>query len=473
MGMEFETFGNAIVQFREDGNPVLTTDPWLVGTCYFGSWGMERPLTERQIRNVQDSPFVWISHGHPDHLHPESLALLSREKTRILLPDHYHREIFESLSSEGFDVTILPFKRWVPLTDRVRVMCLDNENQDGILVVQAGDALVINLNDSPLCGEGYFLRKLVERHGNDKTFLTALCSIDADMFNLVDEEGRSLAGPPDARKHGAIWDVAQIAARLGVKHFCCSSSQHVYLRPDSVWANPYRIGWSDLRRHWNRPEVRLIEPYVTVDLETCAVTPSVPAPHPVRAPSTENTAAEDWEARLTPEEWERVEAFIRKFEIIRDRVDFVEFTVGGESRRVLLDPGKAAADPATALRGIRFFVPRQPLLETVEYGYFDDLLIGNFMKTQLVNVRLYPDFSKQVGKLGGNAKVFTRAEQRKFMRHYFRRTPRAFVTARLEDAWRFTLLPAARATAETLGLKPVMKTFYRRYLRREPAPIAG
>lgn len=473
MKMEFETFGNAIIQFRENGNPVLTTDPWLVGTCYFGSWGLERPLSERQIRSVQDSPFVWISHGHPDHLHPESLALLSKEKTRILLPDHYHREIFDSLSADGFDVTILPNKRWVRLADGIRVLCIANENQDGILVVEAGDALVINMNDSPPCGEGYFLRKLVERHGNPKTFLAALCSIDADMFNLVDENGRSLAGPPDARKHGAIWDVAQTAARLGVKHFCASSSQHVYLRPDSVWANPYRIGWSDLRRHWNRPEVRLIAPYVTVDLETCSVTPNDPVPGAEPAtPLARNSAEEDWDARLTKEEWDRVESFIRKFEIIRDRVDFVEFVVGGESRRVVLDP-KLAGRPEDASRGIRFFVPRQPLLDTVEYGYFDDLLIGNFMKTQLVGVRLYPDFSKQVGKLGGNAKVFTRSEQRKFMRHYLRRSPRAFLAARLEDAWRFTLLPSARAASETLGVKPLMKRVYRRWLRGEPSPTAG
>ena len=483
MGMQFETFGNAIVQFSEDGKPVLTTDPWLVGTCYFGSWGLERPLTDEQIRRVQESPFVWISHGHPDHLHPESLDLLSPQRTRMLLPDHYDREIHATLTARGFDVTILPFKKWVRLSDRLRVMCLDNENQDGILVVEAGDALVVNLNDSPLCGEGYFLRRLIRRHASSrsgerahrpkaeqraespKTFLLGLCSIDADMLNVVDENGRLVAGPPDERKRGAIWDVAAKAAALGAKYWCCSSSQHRYVREDSIWANPYRIDWSDMRRHWTRPEVTLVEPYVTVDLDTCAITRNAVDPAPA-AGGPLGTGPDDWSARLTPEEWTRVEQFIRKFEIIQDRIDFIEFAVGGESRRVYLAE-RAEARPQPH-RGIVFHVPKHSLLETVEYGYFDDLLIGNFMKTRLVNTKLYPDFSKQVAKIGGNAKVFTKAQHRAFVRRYFRRSPRAFAGTRVEELWRYRLLPAARDAAASIGVKPALKLIYRRYIRKEP-----
>ncbi|MEJ0069218.1 MAG: hypothetical protein WDO24_11390 [Pseudomonadota bacterium] len=47
-------------------------------------------------------------------------------------------------------------------------MCLHNENLDAILVIEAGDALIINKNDAPLCGEDRFFRRLVGRY--DKTF---------------------------------------------------------------------------------------------------------------------------------------------------------------------------------------------------------------------------------------------------------------------------------------------------------------
>src|SRR4030095_2617608 len=133
----------------------------------------------------KQSAFLFISHGHPDHLHLDSLKLLPRGM-KTLIPDHYQPEIRHFLASEGFDVTVLRYREWCPLTDGVEVLCIDNWNQDGILVIRAGDALLINLNDSPLFGEGAFLRRLVKRHGRRNTYLFSLCAIDADMLNIVD-----------------------------------------------------------------------------------------------------------------------------------------------------------------------------------------------------------------------------------------------------------------------------------------------
>src|SRR4051794_17709899 len=63
--LTFETLGNATVQFKVDGRSIFATDPWLKGTCYFGSWALDHPLTPEEIENVQKSPYIWISHGHP------------------------------------------------------------------------------------------------------------------------------------------------------------------------------------------------------------------------------------------------------------------------------------------------------------------------------------------------------------------------------------------------------------------------
>src|ERR1051326_7481642 len=265
MSARFETLGNASVLLFQDGKPVLATDPWLTGTCYFGSWALDHPLSPEQIQNVADAGWIWISHGHPDHLHDGSLALLPAGK-KFLLPDHYDDEIARDLRDRGFEVTILPYRGWYDLTPGVRVMCIDNINQDAVLIIEAEGSLIIDLNDSPLCGELGFLRRLIRSYPREKTYLLALCSVDADMFNFVDGTGASLVGPPGERKPGAIWTVARTAARLGVGTFCCSSSQHIYARADSVWANAHRIGWVDMTRYWSRPDVRLVEPFVTVDL---------------------------------------------------------------------------------------------------------------------------------------------------------------------------------------------------------------
>ena len=52
MNESFETLGNATLQLFADGRPVLATDPWLVGTCYFGSWALDHALTDQQIRRA-------------------------------------------------------------------------------------------------------------------------------------------------------------------------------------------------------------------------------------------------------------------------------------------------------------------------------------------------------------------------------------------------------------------------------------
>ena len=458
MQEKFETLGNATLQFFADGRPILATDPWLVGTCYFGSWALDHALSPEQIANVLASDYIWISHGHPDHMHHESLDMLPAGK-KFLLPDHYHSEIKDHLTERGFAVTVMKYRQWYPLSPTVSVMCLDNINQDAILIVRLGDALVINQNDSPVAGEESFMRNLIRNHPNDKTYLAALCSIDADMFNFVDESGRPLVGPPDERKPGAIWAVARAADRIGVKNFCCSSSQHIYVRPDSIWANDYRISWADMCKHWSRPNVRLIEPFVTVDVAAGTVTANSPE-HlgGDRSQISDNTGDDDWAATLTQDEWKIVEGFFRKFELIRDYVDFIEVVIGGETGRFELNPQNAGRADA---RGIRFHAPKHSFMETMRWGFFDDLLIGNFMKVHLTNTSLYPRFTPLVAKLGGNAKVFSKAEYAKFRWRYLRRNPLGTLAYLLEPEKNYVIMPWFRQRAESLGLKRPLKYVYR------------
>ncbi|MSP03305.1 MAG: MBL fold metallo-hydrolase [Acetobacteraceae bacterium] len=316
MSVQFETLGNASVMVFADGKPLLATDPWLTGTCYFGSWALDHPLSDQQIRNMTSAEYIWISHGHPDHLHDQSLGMLPAGK-KVLLPDHYDKDIYNNLRDRGFEVTIMAYRAWHTLAPDVRVMCIDNINQDAILVIEAEGSLIIDLNDSPLCGEPGFLRGLIARHKPEQTWLLALCSVDADMFNFVDDAGKSLAGPPEERKPGAVWTVARTAARLGVGNFCCSSSQHIYVRADSIWANPYRIGWTDMRRYWSRPEVRLIEPFVTVDLRSGDFTRNHPAQISDESQISAATGDDDWTSAMTEAEWAKVDAFMRRFQLIK------------------------------------------------------------------------------------------------------------------------------------------------------------
>lgn len=454
--LKFRTMGNATIQCIADGSPVLTTDPWLTGRAYFDSWGLHHPLSDADIRSCIESDCIWISHGHPDHMHIESLRLMPKGK-RVLIPDHYSPDIYTALRSMEFRVEILKYRQWVQLTDDLHVSCLDNINQDAILVIRFGDALLLNLNDSPFCGEFNFLRRLVQKHPHHKTFAFRLCAISADMLNIVDAQGERIIAAAEDYRSGAVRACAELMADLGVRHFCFSSSQHIFVRPDSKWANDYEITIADMHRYWNRSSVKLIDPFITFDLHNMTFIRDWPQERPDYTSLLDTTGADDWNDRLTTSEWDQVTRFFGQFSTLATVVDFVDVQVGGKRRRVF------RARPRFGwrkIRGVCFTVPRYSLLETVKSGYFDDLLLGNFMKTHLINIRLYPDFTPRIAKFGGSAKVFTNRGLLQMIWHYVRRNPAGVIGYLITVRWYRKWLPTLVEISERWGVRTAAKWIY-------------
>lgn len=131
MEVGFETIGNATL-ICHDKTPVLATDPWLVGHAYFGSWRMSNEVPQEQMESVQACEYIWISHGHPDHLSIQSLNLV-KDKT-ILLPDHVGGRIARDLTKLGFNVTVLKDRVWTQLSPRIHVWCVSDYKQYAVLL---------------------------------------------------------------------------------------------------------------------------------------------------------------------------------------------------------------------------------------------------------------------------------------------------------------------------------------------------
>ena len=102
---------------------------------------------------------VWFSHGHPDHLNPASLPCF--RDTRILLPDHVGGRIADDLTRDGYRVEVLPDQTWVRISDRVRVLCIADEGQDAVLLIDVGGRLVVNLNDAQDRGWGSLVKRVI------------------------------------------------------------------------------------------------------------------------------------------------------------------------------------------------------------------------------------------------------------------------------------------------------------------------
>jgi len=167
------------------------TDPWITDSAYFGSWVASHRIPDEQMEAIKACPFVWISHGHPDHLNAASIGLF-RGKT-ILLPNHHGGRIRRDLEAQGYRVQVLEDRVWVNVSDRIKILCIADYFQDAVLLIDINGHLLVNTNDAIDRGWGRFVRKIIR--GYPVSFLLALSGFgDADMINFYDEGGAAI--PP-------------------------------------------------------------------------------------------------------------------------------------------------------------------------------------------------------------------------------------------------------------------------------------
>ena len=174
----------------------------------------------------------------------------------------------------------------------------------------------------------------------------------------------------------------------------------------------------------NWPEI--LPALVRVDCETDEITPIDP-PRSPRIVKKPEEFGDSWSDQLTAEDKGRIRQYFSAREALRKNFGFIEVSAGGSS--VTVDLNRAKRDV-----GIRFECPRNSLMSCIEHELFDDLLIGNYMRTTLFNVEaLYPNFTPYVAKYADNGGAKTMRELGAYFCHYFMRDPVAHALRHLVD----------------------------------------
>jgi hypothetical protein len=415
----FETIGNATI-IVHDGVPVLATDPWIRGEPYFGSWGMSHVVPPAQLEAIRKSRFIWFSHGHPDHLNADSVEALTG--SAILLPDHVGGRIASDLRSSGLNVRILPTRRWVDLSANVRVMCLPDYNQDAALLIAIRRDLLVNLNDGGALGHERFIAGVVK--GYRHRYLLALRNYgDADMMNVWDDRGTFI--PPPAAERPAIGRLYELLVRqYDGTHVIPFSCFHRYQRRDSVWAARYATPIQAHREGFTTTAAELLPAFVRIDLERDDLTELSPAecPDVVKEPGE---FGDDWSEPLEEDDVRVCEDYFRQKEHLAKTLGFIELAIGGRRHRIVFDRRNRS--------GITFECPRNSFMNAVRWRVFDDLLIGNFMKTTLHGglTGLYPEFSPYVAKYADNGGAQSVADLDRYFAAYRAWAPAEFLVSRL------------------------------------------
>jgi hypothetical protein len=403
---------------------------------------------------IKRAKFHWLSHGHPDHLSVPSLALLTQGQ--FLLSDHYGGRVRRDLQALGHRVRVLKDREWVQLSDRIKVYSIANENQDSILLVDVGGTLIVDTNDSPDFGASWYVRNIAKQYTN--VFYCALHGWGgADMVNLFDPEGRKLTDP--TKKRRAIAPRIQRGAKLhGANYAIPFSGFHKYQREDSAWANTLIPELDDYLTEARPVGPKVLPGFLRVNAENDEIREIAPPRNTVQIKKP-GEFGDNWSDPMTPEDAKKIDAYFRARQHLAETYGFVEVKLGGKSHTVDLHPEKKD-------KGIGFEAPRTSFMTCIEHEIFDDLLIGNFMKTTLHGVEgLYPDFSPYVAKYGDNGGAKSKAELSEYFLHYFLRAPLASalkkVTTGSEDIVR-ALVP------DNTGLFKSAKQFYYRLGVKKP-----
>lgn len=408
MNLGFETCGNATLIVYDGGVPVLVTDPWISGAQYFGSWRLPYRFTSEQLEAFAATRHVWLSHGHPDHLNLESLAVF-RDKT-LLLPHHHGGRILRDLNDAGYRALELTNDCWLQISPQVRILCCADWNQDAALLIALGEqCAVLDLNDGSALGTRATLRARLQPFKR-RFVLKLFNNGTADMINFFTEDGERIDPMPAAAKPLGYYYSSLLKKWAGT-HTAPFSCHHVFARTDSRWVSRYEIPIDAHRACFNHARGEFIPGYFSYDVAADRITETAmePASREFREP---HEFGDDWSEPLDHQDVQTVRAYFQKFDHLRQKFQFINVRVGGRDHFVDLGGPKG--------RGITFEAPRHSLMTAINYEIFDDLLIGNFMKTVLHGgVRsLYPDFTPYVAKYGDNGRAFSVGELHDYFREY-------------------------------------------------------
>lgn len=243
--MKIETIANACCLYTAE-NHTLLADPWLTNGAFEGSWYHMTGAVSRKI-TPEFVDFLYISHLHPDHFDPATLALFRKDIPIIILdrePNFLERKLRElgfknfKKVKDGetkrfgfFEITMYgPFCKH-PFEDSELGNLIDSA-----IVIKSESTVVLNANDNTPTPE--VARMLREKHGpfTRAQLKYALAGPYPSCFrNLTHEEKLAEKEKLLARQKKAMDEVAAILEAETVEPFAGSYC----LAGSLAWKNQY------------------------------------------------------------------------------------------------------------------------------------------------------------------------------------------------------------------------------------------
>ena len=400
----FETIGNATVTVFDD-EPILTTDPWIYGNPYYGSWGHKYKIPKEQLENINKCKYVFLSHGHPDHIDPESFKLF--ENKTILIGEHYGDRIYNDLS-KSFNCLKVKNNSWLDVSKNIKIKIFADWNQDSAILINLNNKdIILNLNDGNARGWSKEIKKIIKNYKN--RFLLKLINWgDADMINFFDKHDHFVL-PQAAQKIPCGKLYFDQMNKWYCNYAIPFSSLHRYVRSDSIKMNEFVTPLELHSENFNNINGELLPAFLMWDTDRGdykLINPEINE-NELKKPEE---FGDSWSDDLTNNDKSIIENYFVQFDHLKKNFGFISFKSGKSELNIKLSNRK---------EGIKFETPRNSLIHAIKNKIFDDILIGNFTKVQLIDVdSLYPDFTPYVAKYGDNGGARSKDELKEYFDYY-------------------------------------------------------
>jgi L-ascorbate metabolism protein UlaG (beta-lactamase superfamily) len=169
MKITYLTQASLLIEF--EGKKLLM-DPWLVGSCWGGNiWHYPPPKIKPE--EIKDIDFLYLSHAHDDHLHPESLARLNSEvrAAKTLVPDFKAPYFEKALNANGLNnIYKMNNSESISLTDNTSAVMFINDqgDHDSSLLIQSNGTNIFFQTDNILSVEE--AKRIGEKYDIDIVF---------------------------------------------------------------------------------------------------------------------------------------------------------------------------------------------------------------------------------------------------------------------------------------------------------------
>jgi hypothetical protein len=141
--MKITFIGHAAILI-ETRELTILSDPWWGAPCFGAQW-WNYPRADSSLVEGRKIDYIYVSHGHHDHMHPGTLNRLDKSARVLVSAD---ADLAPSIRKLGFEVLEVETGKEVELGNGVRCRIYPTHGDDSLMVLDDGEQVCVNVNDA-------------------------------------------------------------------------------------------------------------------------------------------------------------------------------------------------------------------------------------------------------------------------------------------------------------------------------------